>query len=362
MKLHLRRVIAVSAIAAAVLVSAIGSQASAQSIGAGAGCTITSEPIVSTGAAVKLLYEVDNRPTFIEISASDSSANPASTPTVGAPDPTRADATAVGTIMTGPIKKETTFTMSVSNSRGASKCRTTVYFKAKPAAGWPVPLVSQQPVYSRLQIPGGFDTTFGDWPFHTAYWISSGQSGFFVVSGAGNSGAGLGSAEFPLRTAANKFEAGGMYGFKEDGTFVGVRDTVYDTSRRAAACFEGGGCTTYDVLSLIGPGKFIRDMSNATPPRNYGFVRGPAEYTVSNSGFSMDHLLFYNDRGWGNGSEQSDPVGRLEDFGAVAVAGGKFIGVCGGSERTGRCERGGAPALVPRERDIRQQLQQASLL
>lgn len=349
MKLNARAV-TIGALAVAILICGVSLKANnfaaAQSIGAGAGCTITSDPAVSSGAATELLYEVVNRPTRITISATDSAANPTGTPTVGAPDPDRVDGNAVGTIMTGPITKDTTFTMTASNAKGASTCSVKVRFKAKPAAGWQVPLVSQNPVFNRLQIPGGFDNGLGYLPFMTAYWVSG---GYFVVNGNGNSGAADSiSAATPaieistLHGLPTQFESGGMYGFKEDGTFVGARDVDYDTSVRATRCFEAGGCYTFTMVSPVGQGKFIRDMSNNN--RQHGFFRSPALYSVTASGFTMDHRLYYIDNTQG-------PVGSIEDFSDVAVAGGKMIGVAQryvGTYPVGPQEQGVPRGPVPR--------------
>lgn len=290
-------------------------------VGAGyPSCTLASNPVVGTGSTIKLFYEVEELPTVLTIVADDPGATPSATPTVGAPDPTRADKRQTGSVVSGPVTKNTIFTMTATNARGSGTCTTRIYFKARPSAGWKVPLVRQQPVFTRFQIPGGFDTTFGAWPFTTSYWI---PGGYFVVNGPGNSGAGLSSSPAPYRTAKNVFEAGGMYLLKEDGTFIGARDVVFDSSRRAFACFEGAGCTAGPFIHSFGNNKFVRELQ----PRGFGFVRGPIVYTVGGSGITMDQRLFYNERGWGNDSEENDTVGRLESFSRIAVAGGKMIGV-----------------------------------
>lgn len=290
--------------------------ASAQ-VGAGIpSCTMTTGgPVITSGGTGKLYYEVMDRPTIITISP-----EPAGTVQVGAPDPGRVDGRAVGSVTTGPISATTKFTMTVTNSLGTATCATFLQYIPRPAGGWKVPMVKRSPVFTRFQIPGGFDTTYGHMPFYTSYWV---PEGFFVINGPGNSGAGLGrNTPAPYRTAKNVFEAGGMYLLKEDGTYVATRDVVFDSSKRAAGCFELAGCTAGPFIHILGNGKFIRDLQ----PREVGFPRGPILYSVSSAGVNMDQRLFYNDR-LVNTSEQTDPIGRLESFSSIAVAGGKMIGV-----------------------------------
>jgi len=95
---------------------------------------------------------------------------------------------------------------------------------AQTSLGNDVYLVSTDPVFSRVEIPGGFDGGGGYFPFST---INSFSSGYFVVNGYGNSNAFV--TNFP-RAAGRTFESGGMYLIREsDGEFLGVQNIVSAT-------------------------------------------------------------------------------------------------------------------------------------
>lgn len=293
-------------------------------------CAITSDPttVSEKGATVMLYYEVLDDPTRIEISSIPSGSAPTGTPRVGAPDSGRVDHRSAGSIVSGAISAETTFTMTVTNGRGSGTCTTKVYYNPRPSTGWQVPLVQKTPVFTRFDIPGGFGQDNTDYtPFYTSYWI---PGGYFVVNGYGTSAACLGGS--PLCPLKNIFESGGMYIFNENGSFVGARDVLFDTSSRAPRCFESGGCADGFFIHPVGSGKFVRDMQNWS----VGYTRGPVLYSVGSGSISMGQRLFFNERGGGNQSESGDPVSRLSSFTHVAVAGGKMIGTAERHDGGGR--------------------------
>lgn len=283
----------------------------------GSSCTLTSNGrVVTENGKAKLLYEIKGGGP-IQIQADDNAAQPPGVPSVGAPD---GGGQGVGEIETGPIKKNTKFTMVVGDGR-FNRCSTTVYYTPRPATGWQVGLVKPEPVFTRFQIPGGYETTNGHYPFMAAYWIPGNH---FVVNGPANSNAGS-RAPSQLKTAAREFESGGMYVLKDDGTFVAAQNVAFDTAVRATGCFELAGCTAGLFIHPTGTNTFIRDLQ----PREYGYTRSPILYRISGSSLELVNRLFFNDRGidYSSLAANGDQPGRLSQFKHVAVAGGKMIGV-----------------------------------
>jgi len=222
--------------------------------------------------------------------------------------------------------------MTVRNAQGSRTCHTTVYYNPKPKNGWDVYLTSKDPVFRRTDIPGGFDNSGGYFPFMAIQWLSG---GYFVVSGEGNSTC-CGSI---AKLKPDVHESGGMYGFDENGKFLGVRNVVYDTSGERLACFEGGGCFVGYLIHPTGTNTFVRELTSNGP----GVDRSPIHYNLTPSGFSMLSRLFFNLFSWFNYSDffgdPNPPIPSM--FTHLAVADGKIFGV------GFRCYHSNFPPLGP---------------
>ncbi|MEN9405305.1 MAG: hypothetical protein RLY47_264 [Candidatus Parcubacteria bacterium] len=193
-------------------------------------CQMWSNPQTATGGTVTLNYTVGYLPTTITVAASDASATPPGTPTVGAPDPTRVDSRQTGSVVTGPITEDTTFTMTVSNSRGDNDCSVEVPFVAAPEAGLRLPLVATLlDLPDQMVYPGpliGTQNIQG-----VAY-----ANGVFAFSGA------CGGPRNQNYLSSNPpFRQGGARFFKDDGTFIVERDLCMDGGSRFQSLYMHGG-------------------------------------------------------------------------------------------------------------------------
>jgi hypothetical protein len=173
-----------------------------------------------------------------------------------------------------------------------------------------VHLIQQTPVFTRLDIPTGYDSAFGHLPFQNVTWIPDGTAGYFEVAGNCASRGGNPRAEF---------ERGGMWVFDENGRFLDQRDVCFDTSDRTWGCFEAGGCANGFKIQPVGNGQFIRDLGT----KEYGPDRSPVLYEIKNGKVNKLNQLFYN-------TFSNEVSGSRNDDGEVthvAYANGKMIAV-----------------------------------
>lgn len=192
-------------------------------------CQMRSNPQTATGGTVSLVYTVGYLPTSISLEADDAPATPPGTPTVGAPDPGRADSRQEGSIVTGPITKDTVFTMTVSNSRGTDHCSVTVPFVATPEASLQLPLVA-----TLLDLP---NEMIYPGPTVGAQTISSAAYSNGVFAFSGECG---GPKDQNYMSSVPAFRQGGMRFFKDDGTFIVERDLCMDGGSRFQSIYFHG--------------------------------------------------------------------------------------------------------------------------
>jgi|GEM_PF-5171399 len=192
-------------------------------------CQMWSNPQTATGGTVTLNYTVGDLPTTISIDADDTPATPPGTPTVGAPDPGRADSQQTGSIVTGPITKDTVFTMTVSNSRGTNDCEVEVPFVATPDANLRLPLVATLlDLPNQMVYPG---PSVGSQNIQSAAY----SNGTFAFSGACG-----GPKDQNYLSSNPPFRQGGAWFFKDDGTLISQRDLCMDGGSRFQSIFMHG--------------------------------------------------------------------------------------------------------------------------
>ena len=192
-------------------------------------CQMSSNPQTATGGTVTLNYTVGDLPTTISIEADDDSATPPGTPTVGAPDPTRADSQQTGSIVTGTITKDTVFTMTVSNSKGTRHCEVEVPFVATPDANLRLPLIATLlDLPNQMVYPG---PTVGSQNIQSAAY----SNGVFAFSGSCG-----GPMNQKYMSLNPPFRQGGARFFKDDGTFIVERDICMDGGSRFQSLFFHG--------------------------------------------------------------------------------------------------------------------------
>ncbi len=196
-------------------------------------CQMRSNPQTATGGTVSLVYTVGYLPTTISIEADDAPATPPGTPTVGAPDPARADSQQEGSIVTGPITKDTVFTMTVTNSRGSNDCEVEVPFVATPDANLRLPLIATLlDLPNEMIYPG---PTIGS----QSIGIPAYANGVFAFPGQ------CGGPRNQNYLSSNPpFRQGGARFFKDDGTFIVERDICMDGGSRFQSIFFHGQATS----------------------------------------------------------------------------------------------------------------------
>ena len=262
-------------------------------------CQMWSNPQTATGGTVTLNYTVGYLPTTITVTASDASATPPGTPTVGAPDPVRVDSRQTGSVVTGPITEDTTFTMTVSNSRGSSHCNVEVPFVAAPEAGLQLPLVA-----TLLDLPNEMvyaGPTFGSQNIQGAAYAN----GVFAFSGA------CGGTKDQTYLGAFRRQGGARF-FKDDGTFIVERDLCMDGGSRFQTLFMHGGAHS-QMVADGDRGFFMAVRSNAgsVSGNTYGSGAEHAGYYQ----VAGDSILFT--------SSSNFTVGATDSY---AAANGKVVG------------------------------------
>lgn len=184
------------------------------------------------------------------------------------------------------------------------------------SSAYDVYLTQRTPVFTRLDIPTGYDTAFGHFPFENISWIPDSNTGYFQVGGNCASGAG---ADAAARRARDNFESGGMWVFDENGEFLDQADVCHDTADVTPGCFEAGGCANGFKIQPVGNGQFIRDLGT----KEYGPDRSPVLYKIENGRIEKLNQLFFNS------FRNQDGGSRIDEdlFTYVAYANGKMIGV-----------------------------------
>ncbi|MCR4274599.1 MAG: hypothetical protein NUW02_00930 [Candidatus Campbellbacteria bacterium] len=263
-------------------------------------CQMRSNPETATGGTVTLAYTVGYLPTTISIEADDAPATPSGTPTVGAPDPARADSQQTGSIVTGPITKDTVFTMTVSNSHGTRHCDLEVPFVAAPEAGLRLPLVATLLDLPNLMVYPG--PRFGTQNIQSAAYAN----GAFAFSGACG-----GPKDQNYLSSYPPFRQGGAWFFKDDGTLISQRDLCMDGGSRFQTLFFHGNAES-QMVADGDRGFFMAVRSNG------GSVSG------NTYGAGAEHAGYYQVSGGGVlFSPSSNFIIRNSNF---AAANGKVIG------------------------------------
>lgn len=176
-----------------------------------------------------------------------------------------------------------------------------------------VSLIQDEPVFTKYDIPSGFDgpnSRAGYFPFPS---INSLPDGRFVLGGYCASGAGE-----PRRVI---FESGGMYLLDQNGNYIATQDVCRDTAVKAQACFEGGGCSASSRIFPVDDDTFIRELGTYF----HGIDRAPAVYDVESSAFDLVERLFFND--WFFSVGTNFPTGDIVSYQQAIVANGIMAGV-----------------------------------
>ncbi len=148
-------------------------------------------------------------------------------------------------------------------------------------------------------------------------------SGDFVVSGTCSpkvTRSGWRSLFTDGASGRNKELQGGLYAFKNDGTFIGMRDACLDGLSQTGTCNEGGACEGPVTVIPVANDKFVRVMHDVG---GIGWNRPPMEYRITGSGLTLSKRAYIS-KGSNYDSESHD--GRFA-VGNLVKAGNALWGV-----------------------------------
>lgn len=111
---------------------------------------------------------------------------------------------------------------------------------------------------------------------------------------------------------ANKDGRGGLYAFKNDGTFIGDRDVCLDGLSTMGSCPEGGACNISTKVIPVGDDRIVREMAGV-------WNRPPMEYRITSNSISLVKRAYIS-KGSNYDSESHD--GRFVVNQLVKAAGG----------------------------------------
>ncbi|MBP9771538.1 MAG: hypothetical protein KBD16_01275 [Candidatus Pacebacteria bacterium] len=111
---------------------------------------------------------------------------------------------------------------------------------------------------------------------------------------------------------ANKDGRGGLYAFKNDGTFIGDRDVCLDGLSTMGSCPEGGACNISTKVIPVGNDRIIREMAGV-------WNRPPMEYRIGSNGISLVKRAYISK---GSNYDSESHAGRFVVNQLVKAAGG----------------------------------------
>ena len=123
----------------------------------------------------------------------------------------------------------------------------------------------------------------------------------------------------------NKNLQGGLYAFKNDGTYIGMRDVCIDgapiaSNSENATCNEGGACEGSTKIIPVDDDRFIREFVGIEPA-SFGWNRPPIEYKISGSNITMVKRAYRGPVNWDDPNREGSY--RL---GNLVLAGGGLWG------------------------------------
>jgi hypothetical protein len=181
-------------------------------------------------------------------------------------------------------------------------------------------------IYNRADIP--FLWYSQTTPFHNAEYLSG---GYFVVAGTCSPKV-SGNETVSSEGASNNIGLqGGLYAFKDDGTFIGKRNVCYDGDIPGSGaplaglyCNEGAACEIPMNLSPLGPNQVLREMNRQFYNTTHGFnSRPPLQYQITPTGINLAGKPYSGSRNW----DWPEGSGDRIQIGNNVVVSGKIFSI-----------------------------------